>query len=127
MTVGAGIGRFVGYFGFVTDALVSARVVTASGSIVEVSEAQNPDLFWGMRGAGANLGIITSATYQAHNMSDHNDGYVLTLDIYFSENETAAYFEYLDTIKETLPGNVASSNIWEWNEATGEVSVAGEF
>lgn len=77
-----------------------------------------------MRGAGANLGIITSATYQAHKMSDHNDGYVLTLDIYFSENETTAYFEYLDAIKETLPGNVASSNIWEWNEATGEVSVA---
>jgi FAD/FMN-containing dehydrogenase len=55
----------MGYFGLVLDGLVSARMVTADGRVVEVSETNNSDLFWGIRGAGANFGIITSATLQA--------------------------------------------------------------
>jgi FAD/FMN-containing dehydrogenase len=45
------------------DALLSVRVVTADGSLLIASETFNPDLFWGIRGAGANLGIVTEPTY----------------------------------------------------------------
>ena len=55
----------MGTFGLILDALVSARVVTATGEVIEVSDTHNEDLFWTIRGAGANFGIITEATFQA--------------------------------------------------------------
>lgn len=37
----------VGPHGLVVDSLLSMSVVTADGSLVEISEDVNPDLFWG--------------------------------------------------------------------------------
>jgi hypothetical protein len=120
LSVGGGIGRYLGPFGLVTDHLVSARVVTAAGKIVNVSETKNRDLFWALRGAGANFGIITSATYQAEKMVDHSNGFVLTADLYFTPNSTAAYFAYLEKVAANLPGNVAGIHITQWNATTGQ-------
>ncbi|KAK8060366.1 hypothetical protein PG996_010296 [Apiospora saccharicola] len=46
------------------DALLSVRLVTAAGAVVTASATENGDLFWALRGAGANFGIVTSATYR---------------------------------------------------------------
>lgn len=46
--------------GLALDAVVGATVVLADGSIVEASETQHPDLFWALRGAGSNFGIVAS-------------------------------------------------------------------
>lgn len=58
VTLGGGAGRYQGTYGLMIDALVSARLVTAQGEMVEVSKTENPDLFWAIRGAGANFGIV---------------------------------------------------------------------
>ncbi|KAJ4188774.1 hypothetical protein NW755_006264 [Fusarium falciforme] len=39
------------------DNIVSATVVLANGKIVQASDKQNPDLFWGIKGASSNFGI----------------------------------------------------------------------
>ena len=122
VTIGAGVGRYMGTFGLVLDALVGAQVVTASGDIVQVSETQNADLFWAIRGAGANFGILTEATYQAHNISDYNNGYVYNADIYFSANQSAKYFQYLESISEKLPGNVGGIHLISYDNTTNSVS-----
>jgi len=49
-----------GRHGFSADNLVSARLVLANGSAVTASAGCNPDLFWAIRGAGHNFGIVTS-------------------------------------------------------------------
>lgn len=46
--------------GLALDFVVGATVVLASGEIVEASETENTDLFWAIRGAGSNYGIIAS-------------------------------------------------------------------
>ncbi|KAK0657882.1 hypothetical protein B0T16DRAFT_425942 [Cercophora newfieldiana] len=46
--------------GLALDAVVGVTVVLADGSVVEASEKQNPDLFWAIRGAGSNFGIVAS-------------------------------------------------------------------
>jgi FAD/FMN-containing dehydrogenase len=69
LTLGGGIGRVGRRFGLACDNLRSVDVVTAGGQLVTASPAQNPDLFWGMRGAGSNFGVVTSFEYQLHPMN----------------------------------------------------------
>ncbi|KAH7042250.1 hypothetical protein B0J12DRAFT_579547 [Macrophomina phaseolina] len=59
-SVGAGAGWSMGKYGFAIDSWLSARVVLASGEAVTASPEENPDLFWALKGAGYNFGIITS-------------------------------------------------------------------
>ena len=39
---------------------MGVTVVLADGSVVEASEKENADLFWAIRGAGSNFGIVAS-------------------------------------------------------------------
>ena len=45
---------------------ISADVVTADGKSLHVSEHENADLFWGIRGGGGNFGIVTRFEYRLH-------------------------------------------------------------
>ncbi|KAJ6109986.1 hypothetical protein N7486_002221 [Penicillium sp. IBT 16267x] len=65
-TLGAGYSHMMGERGFMIDNVVSFRVVLASGKIVEVSPTSNPDLWWAMRGAGGNFGIVVSSVMKAY-------------------------------------------------------------
>ncbi|KAF6222868.1 hypothetical protein HO133_000919 [Letharia lupina] len=92
-TIGAGVGPLEGLHGLVLDALVSVRMVTASGQLVTASDDENGDLFWAVRGAGANFGIITSATYRVHNHT--NGGQAVNADFIFPPAANVSLFEVL--------------------------------
>lgn len=64
--LGGGFGRHQGLYGLVTDNFIEMTVVTADGSITTVNDHQNPDLFWAMRGAGHNFGIVTKFKYRIY-------------------------------------------------------------
>ena len=66
LTLGGGYGWLAGRFGLASDNVLSMSVVTADGESIEVNSATHADLYWGMRGAGANLGIVTSFEYGLH-------------------------------------------------------------
>jgi FAD/FMN-containing dehydrogenase len=66
LTLGGGIGWLMRRFGTTADNLLSVELVTADGELVTASRDENPDLFWGMRGAGANFGVVTSFEYRLH-------------------------------------------------------------
>lgn len=65
-TLGGGFGWTSRKLGFAADNLLRVEVVTADGKIRQASEQKNPDLFWALRGAGANFGIVTSFTFRGH-------------------------------------------------------------
>jgi FAD/FMN-containing dehydrogenase len=66
LTLGGGFGYLMGKHGAVCDNLLSVDLVTAEGILTSASEERNPDLFWAVRGAGANFGVATSFRYRLH-------------------------------------------------------------
>jgi hypothetical protein len=65
LVLGGGIGYNSRWAGLTCDCLVSTRVVTASGEVLEASANKNTDLFWACRGgAGGSFGINTSFTFK---------------------------------------------------------------
>ncbi len=66
VTLGGGLGWLAGLHGAGCDNLVSARLVTADAVAREVNQQTDSELFWGLRGAGANFGVTTSFTANLH-------------------------------------------------------------
>ena len=66
LTLGGGVGRLQRRFGLTIDSLRAVELVTADGRLVRASADEEPDLFWGLRGAGANFGVATSLELELH-------------------------------------------------------------
>jgi FAD/FMN-containing dehydrogenase len=66
LTLGGGMGRLQRKHGLTIDNLRAVELVTADGRLVHASEDENADLFWAIRGAGANFGVVTTFEFSLH-------------------------------------------------------------
>ncbi|KAI1314095.1 hypothetical protein F5Y03DRAFT_389576 [Xylaria venustula] len=122
-TVGGGIGVKTGLHGLTLDSLRSVRVVTAAGGVVTASETTNPNLFWAIRGAGANFGIITSATYEIYDQT--NQGNVVFGSFVFPAAANVSVWETFKSFDgDALPPALALTASISYNHTTNLSSIS---
>ncbi|KXN87663.1 hypothetical protein AN958_08300 [Leucoagaricus sp. SymC.cos] len=66
LIVGGGFGWLSGEFGLTIDNLVQVTLVNADGTVHTANEAENNDLFFGVRGGGCNFGVVTEFVLVLH-------------------------------------------------------------
>lgn len=66
LTLGGGLGWLMGKYGLACDSLRSVNMVLAGGRTVTANREKYPDLYWAVRGAGANFGVVTSLEFELH-------------------------------------------------------------
>jgi len=100
-TLGGGLGRLMGEHGAGCDNLRSVELVNADGRAVRASVEENQDLFWAIRGGGANFGIVTSLEYQLHRVR-HGLAGSLTYPITDLQNILAFLDDYMMGVPDEL-------------------------
>lgn len=66
LVMGLGEGYLTPKYGFGGDNVLAFELVTADGTVLQVSADEYTDLFWAMRGAGANFGVVTALKLRLH-------------------------------------------------------------
>jgi len=95
LTLGGGFGWLTAGHGLSIDNLVSAQVVLADGRTVEASPDSHPELFWAIRGAGSNVGVVTEFRFALHPV-----GPMVQMGLLFWPQELGV--QALRTIRETV-------------------------
>jgi hypothetical protein len=70
LATAGGVGFLARKHGLTIDHLRAAEIVLADGTLVRVSDTQHPELFWAVRGAGANFGIVTAFEFEVDEVPD---------------------------------------------------------
>src|SRR5437870_5502425 len=91
LTLGGGMGRLERKHGYTIDNLLSIDLVNADGDLRHVSDEDDPELFWGMRGAGANFGIATAFEFRLHPVGPNVTTAVVVFPIDRARDAAALY------------------------------------
>jgi FAD/FMN-containing dehydrogenase len=93
LTLGGGFGWLSRKHGLTADNLAAADMVTADGKKLRVSDSDNPDLFWAIRGGGGNFGVVTRFEY---NMQEAGPDMLSGLIVYPFSEAKSILMQYRD-------------------------------
>ncbi|MDX1658854.1 MAG: FAD-binding oxidoreductase [Nitriliruptorales bacterium] len=98
-TLGGGSGYLSRAYGHALDNVLAVDLVTATGEQVRASEDENPELFWAVRGAGANFGVVTRFEFQLHEVGPQ----VLAGQIIYPFDDAAEHLRSFRTFIDDAP------------------------
>lgn len=86
----------MGRYGLISDTMQKTTVVLWNGTVLEASPANNSDLFWGIRGAGHNFGVVVESTFETW---PDNGGLHYNVDMVFTDDSIDGV---LDTVSDVI-------------------------
>ena len=95
LTLGGGFGFLMGKYGFTIDSLCSVELITANGDVVQASQEQNAELFWGLRGGGGNFGIATNFEFALHRVGPTVHGGLIAYPIDDAKQMLGFYRDFI--------------------------------
>lgn len=98
-----GIGYLGRAHGLTIDNITAAEVVTADGRVRRVDATEEPDLFWALRGAGANVGVLLSVEVTAARL-----GEIVLGQFAYDATDTAGFLRAWGEIAESAPREVTA-------------------
>lgn len=98
-----GIGFLAREHGLTIDHLRAAEIVVADGRVLRLSETENAELFWAVRGAGGNVGVVTSLEFEVDQVGD-----VGWAQLAFDASDTADFLEQWGALVEVAPRDLTA-------------------
>jgi FAD/FMN-containing dehydrogenase len=102
LTLGGGFGWLTRKYGMTVDNLISAKMVTADGRKIQVSEEENADLFWAIRGGGGNFGVVTQFEFALYPVGPEILAGLLVFPIDQAKQVLEKYREFVKSAPEEL-------------------------
>ncbi|MCH6230712.1 LLM class flavin-dependent oxidoreductase [Microbacterium sp. CFH 31415] len=103
LATAGGIGFLAREHGLTIDHLRAVEVVLADGSIVRADADTHPDLFWAVRGAGGNVGIVTAFEFEVDEVGD-----IGWAQLAFQVDDLAEFLEGYGSIVEGSPRDLTA-------------------
>lgn len=103
LALGGGIGYLRGKHGLTSDNVVGVHLVTADGKLLYVNQFEHPELFWAIRGAGSNFGIVTKFELKLHQTGPN----VLAVDVSYDYQDIRQVLYHADDYRKRALDEIA--------------------
>jgi FAD/FMN-containing dehydrogenase len=113
LTLGGGMGWLARRLGLACDNVTRFRLVDADGEVLQASESENPDLFWGLRGGGGNFGVVTEFEFELHQVGTA----ALMVDLFYAPEDAAAV---LARWRDLIPEAPRQATLTAWLGRSGD-------
>lgn len=108
-TLGGGMGWLARKYGLAADSVNYFEVVTADGQLLRASATENSDLFWGLRGGGGSLAIVTGMEIKLYPVTTVYGGN-LFYPIEQAKEVITRYREWLPSVPDELTSSFVLMN-----------------
>jgi FAD/FMN-containing dehydrogenase len=114
LTLGGGMGWLARRYGLACDNVTRFQLVGADGELLQASEREHPELFWGLRGGGGNFGVVTEFEFHLHQLGTA----ALLVDLFYAPQDApGALHRWRELIAEAPP----QATLTAWVGTAGEL------
>jgi FAD/FMN-containing dehydrogenase len=110
LTLQGGLGWLRRKHGASVDSVTSVEIVTADGQVRTASLDENPDLFWAVRGAGNNFGVVTRFEFELHSVGPM----VYGAAPFFAIGDASKVLDAFRTFVKSTPDEVTAMLLYYW-------------